>query len=89
MTRTIWAPVLLHAMANWGLLFEKETAPIADNQVYSLWDNVTSPFFGLAFEVVVTLILLGIDRARMPNMPKWFWRGVRKLKLMESDYQTT
>jgi membrane protease YdiL (CAAX protease family) len=82
-TRTIWAPVLLHAMANWGLLFEKESAPITDNQVYSLWDNVTSPFFGLAFEVVITLILLGIDRARMPNMPKWFWRGLQKLKLID------
>jgi len=82
-TRTIWAPVFLHAMANWGLLFEKESAPITDNQVYSLWDNVTSPFFGLAFEVVITLILLGIDRARMPNMPKWFWRGLQKLKLID------
>jgi len=82
-TRTIWAPVLLHAMANWGLLFEKETAPITDNQVYSLWDKVSSPFFGLAFEVLITLILLGIDRAHMPNMPKWFWRGFQKLKLCE------
>jgi membrane protease YdiL (CAAX protease family) len=85
-TRTIWAPILLHTMANWQILFEKEPAPFTDSEVYSLWDNVSLPFLGLAFEVVITLILLGINRARMPSMPKWFWRIVLKLKLIDPEH---
>jgi membrane protease YdiL (CAAX protease family) len=82
-TRSIWIPVLFHAMIDWHIPFQKKSTPIEDDQVYSLWDNLTMPFFSLAFDVLITLVLLGIDRARMPNLPKWFWRVAQKLKLIE------
>jgi hypothetical protein len=70
-------------MIDWHIPFQKKSTPIEDDQVYSLWDNLTMPFFSLAFDVLITLVLLGIDRARMPNLPKWFWRVAQKLKLIE------
>jgi membrane protease YdiL (CAAX protease family) len=84
-TRTIWAPVLFHAMMDWHIPFEKESAPIADDQVYSLWDNLTMPLSSLAFDVCIMLILLGINRAQIPHLPKWFWRGATKFKLVDSN----
>jgi membrane protease YdiL (CAAX protease family) len=85
-TRTIWTPVLFHTLMNWHIPFEKETAPIADDQVYSLWDNVTLPFSSLVFEACIMLLLIGLDRARMPHLPQWFWRIAVKLKLVDPDH---
>jgi len=83
-TRSIWIPVFFHAMIDWHIPFQKKSMPIEDDQVYSLWDNLTMPFFSLAFDILITLVLLGIDRTRMPNLPKWFWRVALRLKLIES-----
>ena len=82
-TKSIWIPVLFHAMIDWHIPFQKKSTPIEDDQVYSLWDNLSMPFFSLAFDILITLVLLGIDRARMPNLPKWFWRVALRFKLIE------
>jgi hypothetical protein len=71
-------------MMNWHIPFEKDPAPLADNQVYSLWDNVTMPFSSLVFEACIMLMLIGLDRARMPRLPQWFWRWAHKFKLVDS-----
>jgi hypothetical protein len=83
-TRTIWAPVLFHTLMNWHIPFEKDPKPIADNQVYSLWDNVTMPLSSLVFEACIMLMLIGLDRARIPHLPQWFWRLAYKFKLVDS-----
>ena len=82
-TRSIWVPVIFHAMIDWHIPFEKDsTAPITDDYIYSVWDNLTMPLFSLVFDIGITLMLLGIDRARMPNMPNWFWKLALKWKLI-------
>jgi len=82
-TRSIWIPVVYHAMIDWHIPFDKPLKSTGEDTFnYSLWDNLTGPLFTLVFDVGIVLILIGIDRARMPRMPKWFWRLAIKWKLV-------
>jgi len=82
-TRSIWIPVVYHAMIDWHIPFNKPLKSTGEDTFsYSLWDNLTGPLFSLVFDVGIVLILIGIDRARMPRMPKWFWRLAIRWKLV-------
>ena len=82
-TRSIWVPVVYHAMIDWHIPFDRPAKSTGeDTYTYTLWDNLTGPLFSLAFDIGIVLLLLGIDRARMPRMPKWFWKLAIKWKLV-------
>ena len=82
-TRSIWIPVGYHAMIDWHIPFDRPAKSTGEDTFsYSLWDNLTGPLFSLAFDIGIMLLLLGIDRTRMPRMPKWCWRMAEKWKLV-------
>ena len=83
-TKSIWVPVVYHAMMDWHIPFQPHEE-ITDDGVYSLWENITGPFFSLAFDGAILLILLGINAARMPSMPRWFEKLALRWKLIEVD----
>jgi hypothetical protein len=50
-----------------------------------LWDNLTGPFFDFGFDLAIVAILLAVDAARMPRIPKWAMRLAIKWKLVEPE----
>jgi membrane protease YdiL (CAAX protease family) len=91
-TRSIWASVVLHAILDWGVVFEKDpvsTAPVADWQFDSLWEGFTYPLSEVAFTIGLAWLLLRINRGGAPSIPKWVHRVAVKWKLVTPDYALT
>ena len=77
-TRSIWVSVIYHAMIDWSIPFEKVSKEsYTDDTVYSLWDNLTSPFFELIFYVAGLAILLMINRA---SVKPWMYRLAKRFE---------
>jgi uncharacterized protein len=65
-TRSIWVPVVFHALADWNIPFEKEIENQSDIEMepISVWDNLTLPLFDFGFSVIGMMIILLINRVQ-------------------------
>lgn len=79
-TRSIWVSSIFHTLFNWHIVFGKE---IEDSEMggypeYSLWENLTSPWFELLLYLPVALFVMRLNRG---DSPKWIKKlhGLRKL----------
>ena len=84
-TRSIWVPVIFHALMDWHIPFQNDDPAVDDSTVYSLWGNLTGPFFSFAFDLGIVALLLAVEAARMPRIPKWALRLAIKWKLVEPE----
>ena len=80
-TRSIWVPVVFHALADWNIPFQKEITDTEETEVdtYSIWDNLTLPFIEFSFNLGLFAIIMLINRAQ-PT--KWMYRLALKWKLI-------
>lgn len=87
-TRSIWVPVVFHALADWSIPFEKEITDTGEIEVdtSSLWDNLTLPFLELSFNVMGVILILLINRAQPAQ---WMYRLAVKWKLIKPEYPLT
>jgi len=87
-TRSIWVPVVFHALADWNVPLEKERVDTGDSGLdsVSLWDNLTLPFIELSFNVMGVILILLINRAQPA---KWMYRIALKWKLIDPDFAIT
>jgi membrane protease YdiL (CAAX protease family) len=87
-TRSIWVPVVFHALADWNVPLEKEATNTGDSGLdsVSLWDNLTLPFIELSFNVMGVILILLINRAQPA---KWMYRIALKWKLIDPDCAIT
>jgi membrane protease YdiL (CAAX protease family) len=84
-TRSIWVPVVFHALSDWSIPFEK-VEPEGDETWVddsSLFDNLILPFFDFGFYVLAVVIIFWINRMQ-PT--KWMYRLATKWKLIKPDY---
>lgn len=91
-TRSIWVSVVLHAVLDWSVVFEKDPvskAPISDWQFNSLWEGFTYPLFDAGFTIGIAWLLLRINRGGAPRIPKWVHKVALKWKLVTPDYALT
>jgi membrane protease YdiL (CAAX protease family) len=81
-TRSIWVPVVFHALADWNIPFQKEItdAEEVDVNTASLWDNLTLPFIEFFFNLGLFAIIMLINRAQ-PTA--WMYRLALKWKLID------
>lgn len=65
-TKSIWVPVVFHALADWHIPFEKEITDTEEIEVdtSSLWENVTLPFSEFAINLMGFMLIMLINRAR-------------------------
>ena len=94
-TRSIWVAVLLHALFDWGIVFDK-TPPSSENLdpiSYPFWDGIASPFSDLLFLALPGLIILFFCRKRRIWAPRWVKRILVALavrwKLVEESADKT
>lgn len=80
-TRSIWFTALFHALVDWNIVFDQnidysDTGPLP---VYSLWDNLVTPWVDLFFYVPIALFILRVNRG---GWPKWIEKIALKWKLV-------
>lgn len=88
-TRSIWVSVVLHAVMDWGVVFDKDpvsNAPLPDWQFNSLWEGLSYPLFDAGFTIGIAWLLLRINRGGAPRIPKWVHALALKWKLVTPDY---
>ena len=87
-TRSIWVPVIFHALADWTVPFEKRAPTSVEDTVNdaSVWDHLISPLFELSFSIVGVILILLINRAQPA---KWMYRIALKWKLIKPEYALT
>jgi membrane protease YdiL (CAAX protease family) len=80
-SRSIWVPVVFHALADWNIPFEKEVTDNGETESITptLWDNVTLPFIEFSFNLALFAIIMLINRAQ-PTA--WMYRLALKWKLV-------
>ena len=88
-TRSLWVPIIFHALSDAGLLFE--APPTKAEEAYRVsiefWRGIIYPFPSFLTFVVPALILFWIY-AGTP-VPYWFTRLAIKWKLVEPDLVTS
>jgi membrane protease YdiL (CAAX protease family) len=69
-TRSIWISAVFHTFFNWPIVFERliEDSDLGEMPAYTLWDNLTTPWFELILYVPIALFILRINRG---GWPKW------------------
>lgn len=88
-TRSIWVSVVLHAVLDWSIVFEKDPVgnePVSDWQFSSLWEGFTYPLVDSLAMIFFSWVLLRINRGGAPSIPRWFRPLALKWKLIEPDY---
>ena len=82
LTKSIWLPVIFHALSNWGIVFEKETDFPAGRQDWGVgfWEGITVPLANVSIYIGCAVILLWIERG---SMPAWVHRLALKWKLVQ------
>ena len=88
-TRSIWVSVVLHAVLDWSIVFEKDPVsnePVSDWQFGSLWEGFTYPLVDSLAMIFFSWVLLRINRGGAPSIPRWFRPLALKWKLIEPDY---
>ena len=87
-TRSIWVPVIFHALADWNIPFEKEIENQSDFEMepLSVWDNLFLPWFDFGFSVMGMVIILLINRVQPA---RWMYRFAVKWKLMKPEFGLT
>lgn len=86
-TRSIWVSAVFHTFFNWRLVFEKiiEEPDSGEIPTYTLWDNLTTPWFELILYVPVALLILRINRG---GWPKWVQKLSRKSRMMTTKIRS-
>lgn len=87
-TRSIWVPVIFHALADWHIPLAKESPKSEDTWINdsSFWENVTLPWFDFGFSVMGVVIILLINRVQPA---KWMYRLAIKWKLIKPEFGLT
>ncbi len=70
-TRSIWVAVLVHALIDWSVVFDKTPPKLADNPPisYPFWDGITSPVTDLIFIFLPGLIIFFFSKRRRIWIP--------------------
>ena len=73
-TRSIWVAVVIHALFDWGIVFEKvvESNEKAKPISTPFWDGLVSPFGDYLFLFIPGLLILFFCRKRRIWAPRWF-----------------
>lgn len=87
-TRSIWVPVVFHALADWNIPFEKEVADTGKAEVdtSTLWENLTVPASDVAFSLLGFTLIMLIHRAQPTQR---MYRLALKWKLIKPEYALT
>jgi membrane protease YdiL (CAAX protease family) len=87
-TRSIWVPVVFHALADWTVPFGKRAPKSVENTIdnSSVWHHLISPLFELSFSIVGVILILLINRAQPAQ---WMYRVALKWKLIKPEYVLT
>ena len=90
-TRSIWVNIILHALLDWSVVFTSVTSGTRypDWQFDSLWEGFTYPLFDSLGMIFFAWVLLRINRAGAPRIPRWGKRLAIKFKLVEPEYALT
>ena len=90
-TRSIWVAVLVHALMDWSVVFDKTPPKLADNPPisYPFWEGLTSPFSDFVMILFPALLILYFSKPRKIWAPRWF-KGLAirlaiKLKLVDES----
>ncbi|CAB4913158.1 unannotated protein [freshwater metagenome] len=80
-TRSIWFTALFHALVDWNIVFAQDIdySDAGPLPVYSLWDNLVTPWVDLIFYVPMALLILRVNRG---GWPKWMGKIALKWKLV-------
>lgn len=73
-TRSIWVAVLVHALMDWSVVFDKTPPKLADNPPtsYPFWEGLTSPFSDFLMILFPALLILYFSKPRKIWAPRWF-----------------
>jgi membrane protease YdiL (CAAX protease family) len=90
-TRSIWVAVLVHALMDWSVVFDKTPPKLADNPPisYPFWEGLTSPFSDFVMILFPALLILFFSKPRKIWVPRWL-KGLAirlaiKLKLVDES----
>ena len=80
-TRSIWFTALFHALVDTHIVFGKEIeySDAGPLPVYTLWDNLITPWAEIFIYVPMALLILRINRG---GWPKWMEKIALKWKLV-------
>jgi len=87
-TRSILSPIILHALFDWLVVFEKKSK---DSDKYvshfdPLWQTIKDSFATVGFDLTIAFLLLGVLwLSRHLRIPRFLEPLLLKLKLVESD----
>ena len=84
-TRSIWFVAVFHALVDWSIVFGVEDVATDDAgpvEVYSLFDNLTLPFFNLIIYIPISLLILRVNRG---GWPRWIEKLALRFKLVVPD----
>lgn len=90
-TRSIWVAIVLHALFDWGIVFEKvATTDVKVEQIsIPFWDGIASPLSDYFFLALPGLVILFICSGRRIWLPRWLKRVLNYLavrwKLVEES----
>jgi membrane protease YdiL (CAAX protease family) len=72
-TRSIWVAVLVHALMDWSVVFEKAPPNLADRPPisYPFWEGLTSPFSDFIMILFPALLILFFSKPRKIWTPIW------------------
>lgn len=72
-TQSIWVAVLVHALMDWSIVFDKTPPKLADNPPisYPFWDGLVSPFTDFLMILFPALLILFFAKPRKVWVPRW------------------
>lgn len=84
LTRSIWLPVIFHALSNWGVVFDKEVDLPTGRQDWGVgfWEGITVPMVNVSTYIGCAILLLWIERG---SVPTWVHRLALKWKLFQPE----
>lgn len=73
-TQSIWVPMIVHAIFDWNVVFDKTPPILKDNPPISVsfWEGLVSPFSDFLFLFLPGLIVFGFMYHRRIWLPLWF-----------------
>ena len=85
-TRSIWVGVIFHALVDWGIVFDKELAPLPAEKVWhpAFWEGLSYPLSNCLIYLGLAAFLLQIDRG---SAPAWVYPLAVKCKLVTPQLQ--
>ena len=88
LTRSIWLPIIFHALSNWGIVFAKERDIPTGRHDWGVgfWEGITVPLANVSTYIGCAILLLWIERG---SVPAWVHRLPLKWKLVQPEIAST